>query len=306
VKIRNFRSKIWNFIKLTRAVFLLGGFLLYALGAVAAVKSGAVFNGSAYLLGQIVVTSSQLMAQYLNEYYDIEADRLAKANRTWFSGGSGILAEGVVSPVAVLAAARICAVIAVLTGILASIQSPWMMPVVLLSLLGSWSYSAPPIQLMSSGWGELTASVIVALLVPMAGYVMQAGFPPGNFWLVCLPLILVHAAMLVSFEFPDHPADKASGKRTLAVRLGLRRAAWVVNALIGCAFLFIIIFALLSKYPGQWMGLAAPVAIWQAFLIHRVIALPTRTNYLILTTGGVGLFVLMAFLACLEFVIAFP
>ena len=279
----------------------MGGFLLYALGAAAAAQKGVPINWDAYLLGQIVVTSIQLMAQYLNEYYDIEVDRLSAYNRTWFSGGSGILSSGGGSPSAVLAAAQMCTVAGILTGIFASILSPWMITIVICGLLGSWFYSAPPISLMSSGWGELTTSVIVALLLPLAGYCMQGGFPPGDLWLVCIPLVLVNAAMLISFEIPDRTADLSVGKKTLTVRLGYQGAAWVVNALIGSAFLLLAVITMFSKYPGQWMGLAFPLAIWQMVTIHRVIRSPTRTHYYLLTTGGLGLFVLMSILAFLGY-----
>jgi hypothetical protein len=42
---------VWNFIKLTRIPFLLGGFWLYALGAAAAVRMGAAIHWDAYRLG---------------------------------------------------------------------------------------------------------------------------------------------------------------------------------------------------------------------------------------------------------------
>ena len=278
--------------------------MLYALGAATAAQMGITINWAVYLLGQVVVTSIQLMGQYLNEYYDKEVDRLTANNRTWFSGGSGVLSADGIAPETVLAAARICALTAVLSGILASIQSPWMIPIIIFSLLGSWFYSSPPFSLMSSGWGELTTSVIVALLVPLAGYCMQGGFPPGELWLVGVPLVLVHNAMLISFEFPDRAADLSVGKKTLTVRLGLRGAAWVVTSLIGFAILFLVVQGLFSKYPGLRMGWAVPMAIWQMVLIHRVIHSPTRTNYYLLTTGGVALFVLMALLVLSGFVFA--
>jgi 1,4-dihydroxy-2-naphthoate polyprenyltransferase len=303
-RISAFRSRLWDFIRLSRVVFLLGGFLLYAIGAAAAVRFGFVFNWPEYLLGQVVVTSIQLMGQYLNEYYDIEVDRLTDARRTWFSGGSGILSKGRISPAAVLVAARICAMIALFAGIMASLHSVWMVPIIILSLLGSWFYSSPPLSLMSSGWGELTTSIIVAMLVPMAGYFMQGGFPPGELWLVVLPLIMVHTAMLISFEFPDYSSDLTVGKKTLAVRLGLKGTAWMVTGLIGTAFLFLIVQALSSKSAGQWMVWAVPLAIWQMVFIHRVIKSSTRTNYYLLTTGAVALFVLTALLTLLGFVFA--
>lgn len=241
------------------------------------------------------------MAQYLNEYFDRKVDCLAADNRTWFSGGSGVLSAGAISPATVLVAVRICGMVALLTGILASILSAWMIPIILLSLSGSWFYSSPPFTLMSSGWGELTTSVIVALLVPLAGYCLQGGFPPVELWLVCVPLVLVHISMLISFEFPDSVTDLSVGKKTLTVRLGLQGAARVVTALIGFAFLFLAVQGIFSKFPGQWMGWTIPLAIWQVVFIHRIIHSPTRKKYYLLTTGGLAIFVLMALLALLQF-----
>ena len=266
---------------------------MFALGAAAASQMGYIMDWAAYLLGQLAVTSTQLMAHYLNEYYDREVDRLTAANRTWFSGGSGILSEGVLSPAAVLTAARICAGVALLLGLLASLVSIWMIPIIAFSLLGSWFYSAPPISLMSSGWGELTTSLIVALLVPLAGYCMQGGFPPGGLWLLCIPLILVHTAMIISFEFPDYSADRSAGKRTLTVRLGPLRAAWVVTGLIVAAYLFLVAQASLTKSV-PWTLWTFPLAIGQFIQIHWIVKSPTRIRYYLLTAGGVGLFGLMA------------
>ena len=297
----DYGNQAWNFIKLTRVPFLLGGFLLYGLGAAAAVRTGIAVNWVFYGLGQVVVTSIQLMAQYLNEYYDVEVDRLATNNRTWFSGGSGILSSGGVSPSTVLAAARICAVFALLTGILACAVSPWMTPIVMFSFLGSWFYSTPPSALMASGWGELTTSVIVGLLVPLAGYCMQGGFPPGIFWLMGVPLVLGHAAMLLAFEFPDRVADLSVGKKTLTVRLGLERTAWVSITLIGSACLFLVALTLFSKHPGHWMAWAVPLGIWQMVMIRRVSLSPLHPQYHLLTAGGVDFFILMALLALFGF-----
>jgi 1,4-dihydroxy-2-naphthoate octaprenyltransferase len=297
-------NQAWNFIKLSRVQFLLGGLLLYALGAAAAARMGFTLNWARYLLGQGIMTSIQLMAQYLNEYYDFEVDSLEGNNRTWFSGGSGILATGKISPAAVLTAARICAVIAILAGVLAVYLSPWMIIIIGLSFLGSYFYSSPPITLMSSGWGEITTSIIVALMVPLAGYCMQGGFPSAELWLTCIPLILIHAAMLMVFEFPDREVDLLVAKKTLTVRLGLRGAAWVIDGLVIAAFLCELIFKSFSKSSAWWMGPAIILAGWQIAMVHWVLRSPTQKHYQWLTMGGVALFVLATLLSLFRFVFA--
>ncbi|GAP12636.1 1,4-dihydroxy-2-naphthoate octaprenyltransferase [Longilinea arvoryzae] len=299
-----FRSRIWDFIRLTRVVFLFGGFLLYALGAATAARAGLAILWPAYLLGQIVVTSIQLSAHYGNEYYDREVDRLAAQNRTWFSGGSGMLATGSLSPSTVRVAAYACVAVALATGILAGIRSPWMFAIVALSLAGSWFYSAPPLTLMSSGWGELTTSLIVAVGVPLAGYLMQAGLLPAQFWPVYLPLLLLHGAMLIAFEIPDFSVDRSLGKKTLTVRLGPPRAAGLAGGLIVCAYLLLAILALSPANPGRWMVWTLPLAIIQMLLLRRAARAPTRIDHFLLTAGGACLFTLTALLALLGMLFA--
>ncbi len=106
------------------------------------------------------------MAHYLNEYADIQLDTLLSTNnRTGLSGGSAMSGENGMSHKTILLAARICALFGILFGILASIRSPWMIRIVVLCFLGSWYYSAKPIALVSTVWGELTKSIIVALFI---------------------------------------------------------------------------------------------------------------------------------------------
>jgi 1,4-dihydroxy-2-naphthoate octaprenyltransferase len=179
-----------------------------------------------------------------------------------------------------------------------------MLVIIGLSFLGSYFYSAPPITLMSSGWGEFTTSIIVALMVPLAGYCMQGGFPSTELWLACIPLILVQAAMLIAFEFPDREADLSVAKKTLTVRLGLRRAAWVIDGLLLAALLFKSISTLFSSSSGWWMVPAILLAAWQIAMVHWVLRSPTQKHYGWLTTGGVALFVLATLLSLFGLVFA--
>jgi 1,4-dihydroxy-2-naphthoate octaprenyltransferase len=86
-------NKLTAFVRLARPHFLLGGLLLYALGAVIARYEGYPIDFRVYWIGQLFVTGIQLMTQFLNEYWDGAADRLNTA-RTLFSGGSGMVGPG--------------------------------------------------------------------------------------------------------------------------------------------------------------------------------------------------------------------
>ena len=295
------------FIRLTRPFFLLGGVLLYLLGVVISLVAGAPFNLAHYLTGQLLVTSSQLMVHYANEYYDREVDAATGKMRTWFSGGSGVMASGALTPGVARRASRVCLAASLVMLLVVAFQAPLAGAVGAVSLLGAWSYSAPPIKLMGSGWGEVSASLIVAFLTPLMGLLLQAGGKPlpAVLFLVCLPLLLIHIAMLLAFEFPDRAADATFGKRTLAVRLGLPRAVWLHNGLLSAAFALYSVFALLSLTgpAGRYVLFALPLAVWQAVWIGQQTRRMDPGRLSVLVIGAVGLFGLSAALTLLGLVV---
>lgn len=302
-------TKAWQFLKLTRPIFLMGGFMLYALGVAAAVYEGANFDLGRYLTGQILVTCIQLMTHYANEYYDQPGDNLNTRNRTWFSGGSGVLAEGTFPPEMALTAARLFAGLGLVMLVVAATQVPVILVLGLISFFGAWFYSAPPIALVSTGWGELSASLVVAFLVPLVAYTMQTGGTISpTILLISIPLVLVHLAMLIAFQIPDWNADQAVGKRTLAVRLGPASVSHLHNLALLAGFI-VTLALVLSHSPGaQFSLLALPLAVWQAFRIRRYLpptseSSPGPIPYIWLTLPAVGLFALFVALWLAGFIL---
>lgn len=301
-----FMAKVGAFIRLTRPFFLLGGVMLYLLGVSIALSAGAVFNPAHFLAGQILVTSVQLTVHYANEYYDREVDRAETSNRTLFSGGSGVLPSGILSPLVALRAAQVWAGISLVFLVVVAIQMPVLGLLGVLVMLAAWFYSAPPLGLVNRGWGELTASIISALCVPFAGLALQTGpnFLSPIFFIVCLPLVLIHISMLIAFEFPDLEADAAFGKRTLTVHLGLGRAAWLHDGLIGGVFILYGVFARLgyTGAAGRYVFLVLPLALWQMIRIRWYVRHP-KASYHWLTMGAVSLFGFTAIMWLLGFLI---
>ncbi len=229
--------QVWAFVRLSRPHFLLGGFLMFGLGA----STARELDPLGYLVGQVMVTASQVTAHYVNEWADVEPDRMV-ARRTLFSGGSGVLTEGLLSPTVALRAAWVTTVIAIVAaGALAFIS----VPAALLGLaaLGiSWSYSTPPLRLLGTGWGEAATSLVVAVMVPLIGVLAQGDRPGTALWRTVGILFLLHVAMMLAFELPDVDSDGLSGKRVMAVRIGRRRTVLLIGALLtiagaGLAFL---------------------------------------------------------------------
>ncbi len=279
-------QKIWAFIRLTRPLFLGGGVVLYLLGAVTAAAQGTEISWLRLLLGQLLVTSIQLATHYANEYYDYDVDAASGATRTPFSGGSGILVGGQLERVVALRAMRVCLSIAAMMLVLCSLLSPPMFVIGLLALLGGYYYSAPPIQLESRGWGELNTAILTAVLVPLTGYVMQTNQLDTKLLIIGASFIPIYIAMLLTFEFTDYAADKAFGKKTLTVRIGLTHAAWLHTALL----LLTLTGLLLTAPDVPLLGLAVPLVIWQiAGVVWRARSSSAWRHMTLLAGGAVML-----------------
>ncbi|MGH2592111.1 MAG: prenyltransferase, partial [Anaerolineae bacterium] len=256
--------------------------------------AGVSIDWGRYALGQVIVTAIQVMTHYANEYFDAEADRANGANRTWFSGGSGVLPDGRLAPRIALRAARISAGVAIAAIGIALPIEPAVSLVGGLALLGGWFYSAPPVRLVASGFGELATALMVSLLVPLTAVLMQRSPIGAPLLAVALPLALINLAMQLAFEFPDFDADRATGKRTLTVRLGRDRAVHLHNVLLASAFAVAWIASAsgwIDPHVAAWMLLTAPLAVWQvAGVLWR--ARRGWRGYGLMTAGGVGLFAL--------------
>jgi 1,4-dihydroxy-2-naphthoate octaprenyltransferase len=299
-------KKVMAFFQLSRPVFLLGGIVLYALGALVARYEGYTLDPSAYLMGQLFVTSLQLMTHYLNDYWDIEADHL-NTSRTLFSGGSGVLPEGkhgLTRETAFIAAIACLAInsAAAIMLIFHYQTSPAVWAVLLLGFLGSFFYSSPPLRFSSSGYGEIIASITVAGLVPALGQLLQTGHPSRMLVLATTPLIIFHYAMLIAFEFPDFLTDEAAGKKTLLVRVGRRAGASIHNGLIALA-LGLAAAASFIGLPAQValsVAITAPLAVWQIMTVRRM-RRGEPISFHRLTFGAVALFALTAYLMAFSF-----
>ncbi|NIS83255.1 MAG: hypothetical protein GTO14_24330 [Anaerolineales bacterium] len=287
------------FIRLSRPLFIFGAALLFGLGAAIASYLGRTIDLGHYLLGQALITFIQLMTHYLNEYYDGDADR-DNPERTPFSGGSGVVGPDGLPRQTALYAAIVCIVIVstLVSVSLVSGQFPllaWL--ILLLIFLGAFFYNAPPVRLVSSGYGELTTSVLVAALVPTFSFTLQTGELHRLLVMSTTPLVALHLAMMIIFELPDYASDVKHDKRTLMVRLGWATTMRLHDiAIIFAIVSFAIAFASgLPRRVGLGAIIALPLAIaqvWQLERIRRGFPVRWRT----LNFGAVGLFALTAYL----------
>jgi 1,4-dihydroxy-2-naphthoate polyprenyltransferase len=212
--------RLRSFARLTRPMFLLGGFVGAGLGtAIAAYERGGSFDWENYGLAQLAITSFHLMTHYANDFFDRAEDALT--TRTPFSGGSGALIDGSLPPAVGLVAALSCMGLGGIAAAGLALRGLGLAAVLAALVCGlAWAYSAPPLRLSSRGLGELNTALVVAVLVPLCAFSAQ-GLPLDfRALLGTLPGAAAMFAMMLAVEYPDVAADAAAGKRNLVVRLG--------------------------------------------------------------------------------------
>ena len=290
------------FLRLSRLKFLVGGFLGFGLGAAIASYEGAALIPARYALGQALVTAFHLMTHYSNDYFDRASD--ARTTRTAFSGGSGALVDGSLPPVVALVAALVC--LAVGLGLTASfaLRGEWTMVILGLTIAAlAWSYSSPPLRLLATGAGEATTALVVAVLVPLAGYATFMGRIDVLVVVSTLPLAAAMIGMMLCVEFPDVEADAATGKHNLVVRLG---RAGSVRFIYG-AIVAVAVGAAIAVFFGAppRLALVAIVVVVGGGTLWRTLAMGRYTTPLenaAIAFRGVVLYISTAIAALLAYV----
>jgi 1,4-dihydroxy-2-naphthoate octaprenyltransferase len=260
------------FVRLARPLFLVGGFVFYGLGVAIALYEGVALHVAALVWGQVAVTAAQLMTHFANDTFDLAADR-ANLTPTRWSGGSRVLAEGLLSPRVGLVAALGSGVVALLAIGMVWLARPngWAVALLLLAVMLAWFYSAPPLRLHSRGLGEVTVALIVPVLTPLVGYTIQTGAPGRLPLRTVVPLACFQVAMILVINFPDAAGDHHVGKRTLVLRLGGERAARLHRALLALGYLSLplLVWAGLPWPVAVATLLPLPLAVWLAWRMAR-------------------------------------
>jgi 1,4-dihydroxy-2-naphthoate octaprenyltransferase len=221
-------GRVRALVAMTRPSHLLLIGVIFANGVLLAVwRGGAVTDAVPLALLLALVASAAI--HLANEAADDATDRLT--TRTAFSGGSGALAASGLTPRVPLLASLLLAATATVGTVAATAAGPLPMAAAMLllaGLLGGLAYSLPPLAVMRHGWGEPLNAVLGALLLPLAAVATVASTVGAIDIMAFLPFFFVTFASVLATAWPDREADRATGKRTLQVRLRpatLRRIA---------------------------------------------------------------------------------
>ena len=221
-------------------------------GTAAAGAAGSVIWWRA-AVAMVVAVALQVGTNYANDYSDG-----LRGTDTVRVGPVRLVASGLASPQAVRRAAVAAFAVAAGGGLaLAAVAGWWLILVGAACIAAGWLYTGGPRPYGYAGLGELFVFVFFGLVATVGTAYVQVGRVTGLAVGAAVPVGLLAVALLVVNNLRDIPGDTASGKRTLAVRIGAPATRKLYAAAVLVPF-----------------GVAAVLAAWRPATFLVLLALP--------------------------------
>jgi putative NADPH-quinone reductase/1,4-dihydroxy-2-naphthoate octaprenyltransferase len=249
----------------------------YALGSRIGAGTWHGMAMSRFWGGLLAVFSLEVATVLTNEWFDLPSDHRNK-NHSVFSGESRVLVDGRIRPVALRAGIGFALLIYLVTAAWLAWQRAALWPLLIIAPVLGLGYTAPPLCFSWRGAGELDVAVTHSLLLLLFGHVLQGGaWDDPKPWLLGLPIAFSVFAAITLSGLPDAEADRAVGKRTLAVLAGADsavRAAWLATVLTVAGAALAWSFALPVGWPLAFCVSALAHGLYQLKRLSMLRALP--------------------------------
>jgi 1,4-dihydroxy-2-naphthoate octaprenyltransferase len=234
-----------------------------AVGTGAAAALGAAHATRAVLAAGVAL-ALQVGVNYANDYSDG-----VKGTDRVRSGPLRLTGSGVAAPHAVRGAAFAAfGVAAVLGVVLCALAGTWWLIVVGgLAVVAAWAYTGGRRPYGYRGLGEVAVFVFFGLVAVLGTTYTQAGMISWAALAGAAGIGLLACALLMANNIRDIPTDAVSGKRTLAVRLGDRRARLAYAAFVVVPLLLAV--SLVPAHPWALLTLLLALPAWR--LARRVL-----------------------------------
>jgi len=300
------RTSVKGVLILSRLPFLSPGMAALITGIGIAMRMNDDYEPGLVGISLVGMAFIMLATYYFNEYYDYEGD-LINRKFTKFSGGSRAIPDlNVPRPLARVAGWTSIAVLAAVAIAYMAFyfgDYPLLLPLALFGAFCGIFYSSPPFQWSYLGIGEVLIGICYGVLAFVSGFYLTSGEMNPDMVIVAIPASLTIFGVIVVNEFPDYEADKAVRKKTIVVRFGPERAAYIFAA------------AMLLAYPIMLASVLIGVSLWIAVLGLPVLLLSAYAAARTLGGGhsderrqtGMAAATLLANLASsVVFIVAFP
>jgi len=289
-----FHNQIVRYFAATRPAFLMASLIACMIGLAISCFDGLAFDIPDVLVTLLFALMAHAGVNVLNDYYDAISgtDELNTERIFPFTGGSRFIQNGVLTMVQTRNFGFALLAGVALAGMwLMAHSAPHLLYVGLAGLFIGWAYSAPPLDLVSRGWGELCVAAGILLITVGADFVQRKTFDAAPF-VAGLPYALLATNLLYINQFPDRRADIAAGKMHWVARLGVRNACWGYVLIVLMAYVWLLANVFFERLPMSALlaCLALPLSIKAMLLLFRHAAQPRKlTETIKLTIGAMML-----------------
>lgn len=217
--------KVW--LRAVRIRFLLASIISVCLGlAINGWQNKTIDVGFAALTF-VGVAALHASVDLLNDYWDYKRQIDTETNRTKFSGGTGVLPEGLLKPSQVYRAGMLMLIIGSVVGAFFIFERGITIAVILgFAIVSIYFYST---RIVDSGLGEVFVAVKGSMIV-LGTYFVQSSHITLEPVIAGIVSGVLSSTVLFVNSFPDYDADKKHGRKTLVIMLGKLKAASFVWA----------------------------------------------------------------------------
>jgi len=195
------------------------------------------------VLALTVALALQVAVNYANDLFD----GLAGIDTEDRIGPRRAVASGLVTPAAMKVALTSALAVAAVAGLaLALLVTPWLLLVGAVAIVATLGYSGGRRPYASRALGELSVFVFFGLVATIGSAFVQTGTVGVLSVAVSVPVGLLAVGLLMINNVRDVETDAATGKLTLAVRLGARTYGHTFGWLLLAAFATLPSLALLA------------------------------------------------------------
>ncbi len=262
----------------------------------------AAAHGSLRLLAALASLVASLLIQIATNLVNDYADHERGADTALRLGPQRVTQSGLLDARSVKRWAALSFALAVIPGAYLVWLGGWpILALGLLSFASGYAYTAGPYPLGYHGLGDVFVLVFFGFVATLGSYWVQAHALPAALWLAAVPVGCLATAILAVNNLRDAPTDVVAGKRTLAVRLGIRAAKTEYLALLAASFLApALLVALGWARPWALLPLLAiPLAVRPLRLVltatgrplNEALAGTARLHLVVGALFAVGLFV---------------
>ena len=225
---------------------------------------------------------STIAIQVATNYFNDAVDAAKGADTSARLGPVRATASGLVSRKTMMLAGCIAALVAAAFSVPLIMERGWPIVVIgVVSLFFSYGYTGGPWPLAYRGLGEVFVMLFFGLVAVTGTVFVQTGEWRAEGLLLGVQIGSLSTALIAINNLRDIEEDRRSGKRTLAVRFGVRAARWMIT--LWCALPYIVgllwmrtDFSPLSFNPAYILGSVVVVVIWRrepSFTYNRLLAI---------------------------------